>query len=288
MILSHKQYDLFGKLIFERVIIKPPFKKPNPMPNEACFLFVIEGEAISISEIDTIRLRSKESVLMKCGSYISKMLPSVSSKTYQAIAVHFHPEVLKKVYERDLPEFLIKPKSSWMINSGMIKIKADVLLIKFIDSLLFYFENPELVNDELLILKLKECILLLNQSGEALAIQQILSGLFSPNTNSIRQVIDAHIFSDLTVANIAQLCNLSISSFKREFWKIYDDSPAIYIKNKKLERASELLVASDQRISDIAYECGFNSIAHFSKSFQKKFKSTPTDYRLNQNDKLLS
>lgn len=287
MIISHKRYDLFGKMIFEKAIIKPPFKKPNPMPNEACFLFVIEGEAVSISEIERLNFHAKESVLMKCGNYISRMLPSKSSKTYQAVAIHFHPDVLKKVYENDLPSFLKKSQNKEGIGQGMAKIKSSTLLIKYIDSLLFYFENPDLVNEELLILKLRESILLLNQTQDAPAIQQILSSLFSPTVYSIKQIINSHIFSDLAIEDIAQLCNLSLSSFKREFRKIYNDSPANYIKNRKLEQASELLLISDQRISDIAYDCGFNDLAHFSKSFLAKFKMSPSNYRLNQNDKSL-
>lgn len=106
MILEHKRYDLFGKMIFERAIIEPPFKKPNPMSNEACFLFVLEGVGVSISEIEKVEIQAKESVLMKCGNYIAKMLPSGTSKRYQAVAVRFHPDVLKKIYENDLPKFL--------------------------------------------------------------------------------------------------------------------------------------------------------------------------------------
>jgi len=287
MILEHKRYDLFGEMIFEKIILVPPFKKPNPMHNEACFLFIIEGEGVSISEVEKLEIPSKESVLMKCGNYIAKMLPTFTSNTYQAVAVHFHPEVLKKVYENDLPKFLInqlKPES----KTGMVKIKSDKLLMKYIDSILFYFENPELANEELLILKLKELILLLNQTKDAPLVKKILSSLFSPATYSIKQIVDSHICTDLSIEDLARLTNLSLSSFKREFKKIYDDSPAKYIKNKKLERASGLLLISDQRVSDVAYDCGFNDLAHFSKSFHEKFNISPSKFRLNQKNKSLS
>jgi len=286
MILEQKKYYLYGKKIFEKIVVVPPYKKPNPMPNEACFLFVVEGTNISISEIEKMEVTAKESVLIKCGSYIAKMLPSVESKTYEAIAVHFHPDVLKKIYEYDLPKFLQKKDS--VNDTSMVKIKGSQLLIKYIDSILFYFENPELVNEELLVLKLKELILLLNQTKDAPVVKQILTSLFSPASYSIKQIIDSHIYSDLSIDDLARLANLSLSSFKREFGKIYNDSPAKYIKNKKLERASELLLVSNQRISDIAYECGFNDLAHFSKSFQEKYNLSPSKFRLTQKDKSLN
>ncbi len=287
MILEHKTYDLFGKMTFEKIILMPPFQKLNPMPNEACFLYIIEGRGVSISEVEKLEVPAKESVLMKCGNYIAKMLPSVDSKRYNAVAIHFHPEVLKKVYENDLPKFL-QNRNSTIPAAGMVKIKSDSLFLKYIDGILFYFENPELVNEELLILKLKELILLLNQTKDAPIVTQILSSLFSPATYSLKQIVDAHICSDLTIEDIARLTNLSLSSFKREFKKIYNDSPAKYIKDQKLDRASQLLLISDKRISDVAYECGFNDQAHFSKSFHEKYKLSPSNFRLTRKDKSLN
>lgn len=73
-----------------------------------------------------------------------------------------------------------------------------------------------------------------------------------------------------------------MSSFKREFAKLYNDSPANYIKTKKLEKAAELLLVSDQRITEIAFDCGFNDLANFTKSFNDKYNTTPTNYRVQQ------
>jgi AraC-like DNA-binding protein len=142
-----------------------------------------------------------------------------------------------------------------------------------------------LVNEEILVLKLKEIILLLSQTRNVEAIQIILSQLFSPTTYIFKQIVEAHLFSQLTIEELAQHHNLSVSSFKREFAKHYNDTPANYIKTKKLERAVELLVISDERISEIAFKCGFNDLANFTRSFTNKYNISPTKYRLNQNDK---
>ena len=49
-----------------------------------------------------------------------------------------------------------------------------------------------------------------------------------------------------------------------------------------------MLLVSDENISGIAYDCGFNSLAHFSKSFKEKYGETPSQFKLNQKNKLLS
>jgi len=177
MIIEHKKYELFGKMVFEKAIIKPPFQKSDTMPEEACFFYIIDGIGEVVSAIEKLRIPTKESVVLKCGNYITRMLPSPVSSTFQTVVVHFHPEILKKVYENDLPRFLVNPGIE--TNVGMSKVKSTILIAKYIESLLFYFENPELVNEDLLILKLKEIILLLAQTEDSPAINQILTSVMS-------------------------------------------------------------------------------------------------------------
>lgn len=281
MILDHKRFDLFEKMIFEKAILKAPFTTPALMPNEACFLYVLQGEQIAHSATENIPLGSKDAILMKCGMYMGEWLVSSNYQQCEAIAVHLYPDVLRKIYENDIPDFIKQYKKG--INTvSAHKIVGDELVDNFIKSLEFYFENPQLVDDELIKLKLKELILLLTKTEKAPSIMELISNLFSPKEVGFKQVIDTHIYSNLSVEELAALCNLSLSSFKREFAKVFNDSPAQYLKNKKIERGAELLLLSDQRISEIAYDCGFADISHFSKSFHEKYGVSPSQYRLNQ------
>lgn len=281
MILDHKRFDLFEKMIFEKAVLKAPFTSPAIMPNEACFLYVLQGEQISHSATENIPLGPKDAILMKCGMYMGEWLVSANYEQCEAIAVHLYPDVLRKIYENDIPDF-IKQYKKGVNTVSAHKIVGDELVDNFIKSLEFYFENPQLVDDELIKLKLKELILLLTKTEKAESVMQLISNLFSPKEVSFKQVIDTHIYSNLSVDELASLCGLSLSSFKREFAKIYNDSPAQYLKNKKIERGAELLTLSNQRISEIAYDCGFADVSHFSKSFHEKYGVSPSQYRLNQ------
>lgn len=283
MILGHKQYELFGELIFEQVEIMPPFQRVVVMPDQACFLYVLDGTGEAVSIVEKLRVTTAQSVLMRCGNYITKMLATPKSSKFQAVIVHFHPGILKKIYENDPPLFLKQKYNNY--SASLSKISETPLITKYIEGLLFYFEHPELVNQDLLILKLKEIILLLLQTEEYKNIDQILSSLFFPVNHSFKQIIEAHIYSDLTLEDLASLTNLSVSTFKRDFRRIYNDSPANYLRNRRLEKAAELLSTSEQRISDIAYNTGFHELPHFSKCFKDRFALTPSAYRQSQNTK---
>ncbi|OIQ97491.1 exoenzyme S synthesis regulatory protein ExsA [mine drainage metagenome] len=286
MVAEYKKYELFGKTLFEKMVIIPPFKKLTLLSDEACFVHIIEGQYISVSEESVLKITAKESLLMKCGNYIAKMPVSANPKKYEMVAIHFLPEILKRIYDNEIPSFL--KNRSGNFNTGMVKITNELLLQKYVDGILFYFENPAIVTEELLILKLKELILLLNQTKDAPLVHQILSNLFSPATYSFKEIIEAHIFSGISIAELAELTNQSVSSFKRKFEKIYTESPAAYFKTKRLEKAAELLLISDLSINEIALECGFGSIAHFSKCFQQQYDLAPTKYRLSQKNKSLN
>lgn len=277
MITDYKKFDLFGKSFLQKMVIAPPYRYDFPVEERACFLYVLNGNMHYRFEGNETHIPANHSLLLNCMESGKQIRSTQERQRGEVVIVTFHPEILKQIYQRELPA-IVQP-SNTVSNQSSSTINNDFLIQKYIEGLLFYFENPSLVNDEILVLKLKEIILLLAQTRESDNIQVILSQLFSSTKFTFKQIIAAHLFSQINVEELAQKTNLSVSSFKREFKKLYDDSPANYIKTKRLEKAAELLLASDQRISDIAFDCGFNDLANFTKSFHDKFGVSPTHYR---------
>jgi len=281
MVTDLKKIDLYGKTLIQKIVLKPPFEFAFPVSDYACFIFSLEGEMQFHVDDESIAIPRYYSLFLNCINTRNKIISASSSDKNEIVIVSFHPDILKKIYERELPLLLQKPGKN-ISNQSSEKINNDFLIQKYIEGLLFYFENLSLVNDDILILKLKEIILLLSQTQSAETIRVILSQLFSPATYTFKQVIEAHVFSPVSVEELAKKTNLSVSSFKREFSKVYNDTPANYIKNKRLEKAAELLLISDKRVTDIAFDCGFNDLANFTKSFHDKYNVAPTHYRLSR------
>lgn len=279
MVTEYRKFDLFGETFIQKVSLQPPFEFAFPVAEQACFLYMLKGETQYQSGADHLNIPVHQSLLLNClhsGRQISDTHTGVND---EIVIVTFHTDILKRVYNKDLP--LIFTNNNQITNQSRGVINNDFLIQKYIEGLLFYFENPSLVSDEILILKLKEIILLLSQTQQAEIIQTILSQLFSPTTFTFKQIIEANLYSPVSVDDLAQKNNLSASSFKREFKKLYHDSPASYIKSKRLERAAQLLSVSDERITDIAFDCGFNDLANFTRSFHDRYGVAPSNYRLN-------
>lgn len=278
MVNDYKKHDLYGKTLIQKIELTPPFKFDFPVTEQACFLYVKGGDLEYQIDDEPISIATHYSLLLNCINSGKQIYNSKSNCNCEIVIVTFYPEILKKIYDRELPLLLQTPKNV-VSNKSSEKINNDFLIQKYIEGLLFYFENPSLINEDILVLKVKEIILLLSQTQNSESVQLILSQLFSPSTYTFKQIIEANLFSQLSVEELAQQHNLSVSSFKREFVKIYQDTPANYIKTKKLEKAAQLLEVSDQRINEIAFDCGFNDLANFTKSFAVKYSVSPTNYR---------
>ncbi len=275
MITAHSSFKYQNQVLIEKIKILPPFRSEAMFQNTGCFIYFKEqGPQLFSSEVNT-RLKGNEAVLLKCGNHFLDLLRETKNDQVEVIVVHLFPEVLKKLYTGDLPEIIKKQSNS---KSSQVVVSSNVIT-KFIDSLEFYFQNPSLVNNDLLELKIKELILLLIQSKNINSIMELVADLYSTNTIQVKEVIELHLFSNLKLDQLAKLCNLSLSSFKREFKKEYNDSPTNYINDRRLEKAKELLSITDLPISEIAYETGFQDSLYFTRLFKKKIGIPPTAYR---------
>lgn len=82
----------------------------------------------------------------------------------------------------------------------------------------------------------------------------------------------------LTLDSLACLAGMSVSQYTRVFRQETGLSPIDFLIEMRLEVASRLIQAGSLPFKRIAMECGFSSPAHFSSSFQKKFRMSPSEY----------
>lgn len=275
MIVSQQHFDLGNKRVIEKLIIRTPFRFGATFQNEACFVYFKNGKTIVSSPLERLEIGATESVLLNCSNYFADFIQKAPAATIEVYAVHLYPDLLKEIYKDTIPEFF-KHKATGQ-NARIIANHS--IINHFIDSLVFYFENPDLVNSELLVLKIKELILLLLQTKNAATIAELMTNLFSPRQANLKDVIQNHLFSDFSMNELAQLAGLSLSSFKRAFQNIYHDTPANYLRAKKIEKAIDLLKRSDYSVSEICFQIGFNDASNFTKAFKKHTQQSPLAFR---------
>ena len=84
---------------------------------------------------------------------------------------------------------------------------------------------------------------------------------------------------DITLDDMARQADLSTKYFCEFFKTMTGTTPVKYLLAYRIERAAHRLLASDESITQIAYDCGFNNLSYFIKTFKELKNITPTAYR---------
>jgi AraC-like DNA-binding protein len=159
--------------------------------------------------------------------------------------------------------------------------QLDKRLLKYIDSLEFYFIEPEKVEGSLIKIKLLELLFYLSANDNKI-LEQLLD-LRDHFRSNITATVEENIMNSLSLNQLAVLSGRSLSSFRRDFLAIYNMPPSQWIRQKRLEKARELLIRTKMTITDICYTTGFENIAHFSRLFKSEFGYCPTEFRMKLN-----
>lgn len=94
-----------------------------------------------------------------------------------------------------------------------------------------------------------------------------------------KQFISEHYSEPLSLEQVAKAVNTSSFYFCKMFKRITGLNFTEYVSRVRIERAKNLLLNPNLRISEIAFEVGFQSLTHFNRVFRKMVGLSPTDYR---------
>ncbi|MCL5099397.1 MAG: helix-turn-helix domain-containing protein [Candidatus Omnitrophica bacterium] len=100
-----------------------------------------------------------------------------------------------------------------------------------------------------------------------------------PNIVRAKQYIREHQANDLSLGEVARAVNTSTFYFCKMFKKATGLNFTDYLSRVRIEKAKNLLINPNLRVSEIAYEVGFQSLTHFNRVFRKMVGQSPTEYR---------
>ncbi len=278
MIIDHKIIEYQGDVIFESIVSDKPQRFNYHAFNEACFIHVEKGSNVTYSSQDTTKTDEGNFTLSSSGNLIVNTMPDKGTGLHHATIIHFPKELITKSFSNELPKYLHVNQAPG--GNEVITAEPCVILRNYIKGVNLFLDNQHRMNDEVMYVKIKEILLLLLQSKKGKEVSNLLVNLFSNRTVSFKATVESHLYSGIALEELAHLCNMSLSTFKRKFKEIYSDTPANYIVSRRLKKAKDLLATSDLSIIEIADATGFKSIQLLSKKFKEIFGKSPSKYRL--------
>lgn len=234
------------------------------------FSFLRTGRKVVHIEDAFVDVNPEQSLLIRNGNALWTELPDTgdiycckllffSDAVLQRFLDH-HPDTEKAAEER-VPYFVIA---------------NDAYLQAYIQTLETMAMIDPARQSELLELKFNEILIYLrNKYGSQFV--SFLHSIAASSTSGFRQIVEKHVHTALKVREIAFLCNMSLSTFKRHFIETYGQAPGQWYKTKRLETARSLLLNGMHKPSDIYLDFGYNNLSNFSAAFKAKFGQSPRE-----------
>jgi len=157
------------------------------------------------------------------------------------------------------------------------EVQSNSYLEGYFHSMLTYFRAEYQPPNQIIKLKLKE--LLINIMNSDPLLNSYLRSFISQEKPSLENIMEANFHYNLKLEDFADLTHRSLSTFKRDFQNYYNESPGKWLIKKRVEYSANLLICSDQSISQISFESGFEDLSHFSRVFKEKTGKSPSEFR---------
>jgi AraC-like DNA-binding protein len=233
-------------------------------------LFLLQqGTKEVFNSSDRVKIDNSRVVLLSSGSVLmSERVPEGSAS--QSILIFFSNEFLRAFYlKHGLQEYEAAAESNMLVlakDDFIRNYEASLQMLKPLN-------DTHLQN-----VKLEEMLLYLVRKHPAELLSFIGQALQSNAQQKIKETVLSNIHRNLTIGELAFLCNMSASTFKRHFAELFHTSPKKYFTENRMQRARQLLQMK-KRVSEIYLELGYENLSSFSSEFKKHFGVSPKQFQ---------
>ena len=123
-----------------------------------------------------------------------------------------------------------------------------------------------------------------HQNYRLLSSVQMQSRDNQKRLDQISEIVDyvtENFASPFSMAEVAEKFGMSESRFSRYFRKATGNTFTDFVNRIRINKASQLLLETEQYISTICYNVGFNNVANFNRRFMEVRGMTPSEFRRN-------
>ncbi|WP_294675631.1 AraC family transcriptional regulator [uncultured Fluviicola sp.] len=187
---------------------------------------------------------------------------------FKSLSLRFDEQLLKN-FSR---EYGYKAEKT-SFSAAFHRLPKEPSLLTFMQSLLDYQDFTD--DPHILKLKQQEALFLLLKLDPGLK-----DGLFDfsePHKIDLEAFMQKNFHFNVQLERFAYLTGRSLSTFQRDFSKIFRETPSRWLLQKRLQEAYFLIKDKGKKSSEIYLDLGFEDLSHFSYAFKKQFGLTATE-----------
>jgi AraC-like DNA-binding protein len=190
---------------------------------------------------------------------------------HKTVVMHLSVERLKQYYEKLQIDRWQQPVSK------IFSFRNHPLLESCLASLIPYFEIEGSFPESLASLKITEAISILRFIDPQ--IDAVLANFDMPGKVDLLTFMERNFMFNMSLEKLGYLTGRSLSTFNRDFKRLFNASPQRWIIEKRLELAHYYLTAKQKKPTEVYLEVGFEDLSHFSYAFKKKYGISPNQLR---------
>ncbi len=275
---DHPAYNKFVDEDYLIVEFKCPIEEENFKSWSEChyITYVLSGRKKWLTPEQEWTLTAGQSVFVHKGAYLNQQF---FEEDFCVLMFFMTDRFIRNFACSDLDPSVSSGLTS-DTEPGLIEwIDVTETLSNLYHSFFGYLKQESAPPKKLIELKFREMLLNIvtnpRNSGAYSAILEIARN----DGTSMERVMEDNFFYNLSLDEYARLCGRSLSTFKRDFKKIFKNTPGRWLTQRRLQYARQLLMGSELNVTEVCYDTGFENPSHFIRAFKNTFGSTPMEYR---------
>jgi len=246
--------------------------KSDLMFQDHMLIWFISGETKIIQWDTTFNFKTGDIFLIPRNQLATIINYPKNGLPHKSVVMHLSVERLRKFYEK------IDIKKSAEPGQKIFRFSNHPLLESCMASLIPYFDVEGEFPDELASLKITEAINILRMIDQS--VDSVLANFDAPGKIDLINFMQRNFMFNMSLEKWGYLTGRSLSTFNRDFKKLFNTTPQKWLTDKRLELAYYHLTEKKKRPTEVYLEVGFEDLSHFSFIFKKKYGFSPNQLQV--------
>lgn len=271
---KHRAIQLDGCTVIESCHYEKAIRN-SMFVSEHLFLFLFTGKLLLEMASEQIVVKPGEAVLMRKAHYLNyEKIGYAENTAYKSLLFFLSDKFIKEFLKLSDANNVRQQANN---SSPVFKVETDAALRLCAESVKNYFGSALANEAELARLKILEILFILTNLNGNLAAD--LYRFSQPAPADLVETMERNFTLPATLAEFAYLTGRSLSKFKRDFERVFQLPPSLWLREKRLDYARRLLTTTDMSVSDVCLESGFENFSHFSRSFKDFYGESPSNLK---------
>jgi AraC-like DNA-binding protein len=241
--------------------------KSDLMFDDHMLIWFISGETKIIQAHATYYFKTGDIFLIPRNQLATIVNYPKNGQPHKTVVMHLATERLKHFYDK------IEVITKTAPEQKIFCFTNHPLLESCLASLIPYFDMRGEFPESIATLKITEAITILREIDKT--VDNVLANFDDPGKIDLIDFMQRNFMFNMPMEKLGYLTGRSLSTFNRDFRKIFNRTPQKWLTEKRLELAYYQLAEKKKRPTEVYLEVGFEDLSHFSFAFKKKYGIAP-------------